>query len=136
MIPPKRVVIDNNALISRLLLPASVPALAVRKAVDTGQLLVSEPVMSELADVLARQKFDPYISIQDRQQFLRLLGRIAEAIPITYTIHACRDPRDDKFLDLAVNGSADVIITGDSDLLALNPFRDMPIITPARFLEW
>ncbi len=135
MMPRKRVVIDNNALISRLLLPGSIPALAVRKAVETAQLLVSEPVLTELADVLARQKFDPYISIKDRQQFLRLLGRIAEMVPVTYTIRACRDPKDDKFLELAVNGCADLIMTGDNDLLALNPFRNIPIITPARFLE-
>ena len=109
--------------------------MAVRKAVDTGQLLVSEPVLTELADVLARGKFGPYINIQDRQQFLRLLGRIAEMVPITYTIHACRDPRDDKFFEPAVNGSADAIITGDSDLLVLHPFRNIPIITPARFLK-
>jgi uncharacterized protein len=133
--PRKRVVIDNNALISRLLLPVSVPGRAVRKAVDTGRLLVSEPVLAELADVLGRPKFDPYVSLEDRQQFLRLLGRIAEMVPISYTVHACRDPRDDKFLELAVNGSADVIITGDRDLLALNPFRNIPIITPAEFLK-
>jgi putative PIN family toxin of toxin-antitoxin system len=135
MMPRKRVVIDNNALISRLLLPASIPALAVRKAVETAQLLVSEPVLTELADVLARQKFDPYISVKDRQQFLRLLGRIAEMVLVTYTIRACRDPKDDKFLELAVNGCADLIMTGDKDLLALNPFRNIPIITSARFLE-
>jgi putative PIN family toxin of toxin-antitoxin system len=135
MMPRKRVVIDNNALISRLLLPASVPGRAVRKAVDTCHLLVSESVLAELADVLARPKFDRYISLEDRQQFLRLLGRIAEMVPITYTVHACRDPRDDKFLELAANGSADFIITGDRDLLALNPFRDIPIIRPAEFLK-
>ena len=135
MMPRKRVVIDNNALISRLLLPASVPGRAVRKAVDTCHLLVSESVLAELADVLARPKFDRYISVEDRQQFLRLLGRIAEMVPITYTVHACRDPRDDKFLELTVNGSADFIITGDRDLLALDPFRGIPIIRPAEFLK-
>lgn len=131
----KRVVVDTNALISRLLLPSSIPALAVRKAVNTGQLLVSEPVLTELADVLARKKFDPYVSIEDRQQFLRLFGRVAEMVPIIYTIQACRDPKDDKFLELAVNGAADLIITGDKDLLDLSPFRRVPIITPAAFLK-
>lgn len=128
-------VVDTDALISRLLLPSSIPALAVRKVVNTGQLLVSEPVLTELADVLARKKFDPYISIKDRQQFLRLLGRVAEMVPIIYAIQACRDPKDDKFLELAVNGAADLIITGDKDLLDLNPFRRIPIVAPATFLE-
>jgi len=134
MAPRSRVVVDNNALVSRLLIPASVPSRAVRKAVDEAQLLVSEATLEELADVLARPKFDPYVSIADRQEFLRLMGRVAELVPITFTVRACRDPKDDKFLELAINGRADLIVTGDRDLLALNPFRDIPIITPAQYL--
>lgn len=130
-----RVVVDNNALISRLLLPASVPGRAVRKAVDTAQLLVSESTLLELAEVLSRVKFDRYVSIEDRQQFLRLLTRVAEIIPIIHPIRACRDPKDDMFLEVAVNGEADLIVTGDRDLLVLSPFRAIPIITPARYLK-
>jgi len=130
-----RVVVDNNALVSRLLIPDSVPGRAVRKAVDEARLLVSEATVEELADVLARPKFDPYVSIADRQEFLRLLGRVVELVPITFTVRACRDPKDDKFLELAINGRADLIVTGDKDLLELNPFRDIPIMTPAEYLE-
>jgi putative PIN family toxin of toxin-antitoxin system len=135
MAAPARVVIDNNALVSRLLIPGSVPGRAVRKAVDEAQLLVSEATLEELADVLARPKFDPYVSIADRQDFIRLLGRIAELVPITFAVRACRDPKDDKFLELAINGRADLIVTGDLDLLELNPFRDIPITGPAACLE-
>lgn len=135
MTPRKRIVVDNNALVSRLLLPDSAPGRAVRSAVDEGQLLISEATLTELADVLARPKFDRYVSIEDRQQFLRLLGRAAELVPITYRIRACRDPKDDKFLELAVNGSAALIITGDKDLLALVPSQGIAIITPASFLK-
>jgi len=131
----QRLVVDTNALVSRLLLPGSVPGRAVRKAVEVAQLLVSEPTLQELADVLARPKFDLYVTIAERQEFLRVLGRIAEMVPIVYTVHACRDPRDDKFLDLAVNGEAGLIVTGDDDLLVLQDFRGIPIITPARYLE-
>jgi putative PIN family toxin of toxin-antitoxin system len=131
----ERVVVDTNALISRLLVPGSVPGRAVRKAVDEAQLLVSEATMQELADVLARPKFDPYVTIAERQEFLRVLGRTAELVPIVYIVHGCRDPRDDKFLDLAVNGDADLIVTGDRDLLVLQTFRDIPVITPAQYLE-
>jgi len=130
----ERVVVDNSALVSRLLLPHSVPGRAVRKAVDEAQLLVSEATLDELADVLSRAKFDAYVTIEDRQEFFRLLGRIAELVPTTYTVRACRDPGDDKFLELAVNGSADLIVTGDQDLLALDPFREIPILTPAGYL--
>jgi len=135
MTPLKRIVVDSSALISRLLLPASVPGLAVRKAVNSAQLLVSEPVLNELADVLARAKFDAYVSIAERQQFLRVLIGVAEMVPITYRIQACRDRQDDMFLELAVNGRADLIVTRDKDLLVLNPFRTIPIITPAHYLK-
>lgn len=130
----ERVVFDTNALVSRLLVPGSVPAQAVRKAVEEADLLVSEATLYELADVLARPKFDPYITIEDRKEFLRLLGRIAEMVPIVYTVHDCRDPKDNKFLELAINGEADAIVTGDDDLLVLNPYRGIPIVSPAAYL--
>ena len=50
-------------------------------------------------------------------------------------IRACRNPRDDKFLELAVHGLADAIVTGDRNLLELNPFRGIAILTPAEYLE-
>lgn len=59
----------------------------------------------------------------------------AEGVAIAERIVACRDPTDDKFLELAVNGHADLIVSGDGDLLALNPFRDIPIVTPAIFVQ-
>src|SRR6266851_9018729 len=109
----ERIVVDNNALISRLFLPASTPGRAVRKAVGEAQLLISEATLNELADVLSRPKLDPYVTIEDRQEFFRLLGRVGEMIPIVYTIRACRDPKDDKILEVAVNGNATLIVTGD-----------------------
>ena len=130
----QRVVVDTNALVSRLLLPASIPGRAVDKAVDEARLLVSEATLEELADVLARAKFDSYITVGDCQEFLRLLDRIAVMVPVIHTIRACRDARDDKFLELAVNGEASLIITGDADLLELDPFQGIPIIAPASYL--
>jgi putative PIN family toxin of toxin-antitoxin system len=103
--------------------------------VGEAQLLASHATTTELADVLARPKFDAYVSLEDRQQFIRLLGRIVEMVPIVHTVRACRDPRDDKFLELAVNGEADLIVTGDEDLLALHPFRGVRIITPAAYVD-
>jgi uncharacterized protein len=59
----------------------------------------------------------------------------AEPVTIVERITACRDATDDKFLELAVNGQADFICSGDSDLLVLNPFRDIPIVTPVDFVK-
>ena len=130
----ERVVIDTNALVSRLLLPGSIPGQAVRRAVAEAQLLASDDTIIELADVLARKKFDPYTTVRERQEFLRLFDRIAERVPIVHVIRACREPKDDKFLELAVNGAAQLIITGDADLLALHPFRGIDILPPASYL--
>lgn len=131
-----RVVADTNALVSRLLLSQSAPAQAVRKAIDEAQLLASEATLDELASVLSRPKFDRYVTIAERQAFLERLIRIVEIVPIVHTVRACRDPRDDKFLEVAVNGEGGVIITGDRDLLILNPYRDIAILTPTEYLTF
>ena len=58
-----------------------------------------------------------------------------ERVEIISPVKACRDPKDDKFLEVAVNGEADLIMTGDKDLLALHPFRGMEIITPREYAK-
>lgn len=131
----ERIVADTNCLISRLLLPSSVPGRAIRRVIDHGILLVSEATMNELADVLSRSKFDRYISLEDRQTFLRLLGRIAKFVPSVYAVRECRDPKDDKFLEVGLSGKADLILTGDADLLTLNPWHGVAILSPASYLK-
>jgi uncharacterized protein len=63
------------------------------------------------------------------------IKEIATWVAIIRHIQACRDPSDDKFLELALNGSADAILTGDEDLLALHPFHGIAILTPAAWLQ-
>lgn len=130
----QRVVLDTNALISRLLVPGSTPAKAVTRALRESELLVSEQTLKELADVLSRRKFDRYVSHEERQTLFRHLSRVAVYIPVFQRITACRDERDNKFLELAVCGQADVIVSGDSDLLDLHPFRGISILCPADYL--
>lgn len=101
----ERVVVDTDALVSRLLLPHSTPGRAVRKAVDEARLLASDATVEEFVEVLSRRKFDPYVTVEERQGFLRLLGRIVEMVPVVHAVHECRDSRDDKFLELAINGA-------------------------------
>jgi putative PIN family toxin of toxin-antitoxin system len=130
----RRVVLDTNVLISRLLLPGSIPGRAVRVLIDQTQPLVSEQTLRELATTLARPKFDRYVSSEDRRQFFELFARVAEAVVVTTVIRACREPRDNQFLELAVDGKADWIITGDGDLLELTPFGHVLIMPPAAVL--
>ena len=129
-----RFVVDTNVLVSRLLAPRSTAAQAVDRALDRGNLLGSEETLAELVEVLARHKFDPYVSREDRREFIRMLGGVMQLVPITRRVTACRDPRDDKFLDIALAGDAAAIISGDRDLLVLNPWHGIPIVTPAAFI--
>ena len=129
-----RFVVDTNVLVSRLLAPRSTAAQAVDRALDRGNLLGSEETLAELVEVLARHKFDPYVSREDRREFIRVLGGVMQLVPITRRVTACRDPRDDKFLDIALAGDAAAIISGDRDLLVLNPWHGIPIVTPAAFI--
>ena len=131
----KRIVIDTNLLISRLLVPRSVPGEAVRKAERDGVVLASGASLRELADVLGRRKLNPYVSIEQRQEYVRLLLRTVEVVTIRHRIRLCRDPGDDKFLELALSGEADLILTGDRDLLALNPFRGIAIMTAREYVQ-
>jgi putative PIN family toxin of toxin-antitoxin system len=83
---------------------------------------------------LAREKLKPYLLFEERVQFITAFVSEAIFIDIKETIRVCRDPKDDKFLELAVNGGATCIISGDEDLPVLDPFRNIPIIKPDEFL--
>lgn len=129
------IVLDTNVLISWLLAEDSVSGRIAAKVVKSKQLITSPETMSELADVLGRRKFDRYVTIEQRIQFLRLVGLSARSVPIVRRIRACRDPKDDKFLELAVNGNAGLILTGDRDLLALHQFHGVTIQSPGEYLS-
>lgn len=135
----RRLVLDTNVLISRMLLPHAVAGRALDKALGEGIVLVSDETLAELAAVLARPKFDRYVSLEDRRQFLRLLGGIARVVPIRHRVAVCRDPKGDMLLHVALNGEASVLVTGDRDLLVLHDgFRHkhgLSILSPADFLR-
>ncbi len=131
----ERVVVDTNVFVSRLLRFHSIPGRAAERAIHTAVLLVSQATMSELANVLAQAKFDRYVTIEQRLQFIRLIAQTATFVPIIHPVRECRDPKDDKFLEVALNGRADVIVTGDADLLALHQWREVVIVTPANYLR-
>lgn len=135
MKPRTRVVLDTNMLISGVLLVESIPGQAVRKAITTDHVVMSEASLDELADVLSRKKFDRYLTVKDREEFLQVVLKVVEVVPIVTAVHACRDDADNRILEVAVNGAADVIVSGDRDLLVLHPFRGIPILTPRDYLK-
>lgn len=131
----ERFVADTNVLISRLFFRNSLPAQAVREAMSVSQLIVSTETLSELEEVLSRSKFDIYMSFEDRQTFFYKLRRAAVLIRNVVPTVACRDPKDDKFLALAISGHAKTILSGDNDLLILHPFHGVEILSPRQYLD-
>jgi len=131
----RRLVVDTNVFASAVIFPRSVPRQVVDHAIDHGVAIFSEATMRELIEVLSRSKFDNFVSRTDRELFLAQVESAAEFVPIIQLVRACRDPKDDKFLEVALNGRADVIVTGDADLLKMHPWRGIAIVTPANYLK-
>ena len=131
-----RIVLDTNTLVSAALIKKSISRDAFDKALQIGQLLASEKTLNELADVLARKKFDKYVSLKERQEFYVSYLEIVNMKDIVEVITDCRDSKDNKFLEIAVSGKANIIVSGDADLLVLHPYRNIEILTPRQFLEW
>jgi putative PIN family toxin of toxin-antitoxin system len=130
----ERIVIDTNVLISSLFFATSTPAGAVEKAVTRAQLVGTTATLRELIEKLLLPKFDRYVRRERRDALLQRVASLVEIIDVLQPIRASRDPKDDKFLEAAVNGRADVLVTGDRDLLELHPFRGIAIATPADYL--
>ncbi len=120
-----RYVFDTNVIISALLFNTSVPGQAFTRTLDKGMILISQSLVEELSDVLGRDKFNRYVTREERESFFESLIRESELVEINEAVQACRDPKDDWILELAVNGNASFVVTGDDDLLVLNPFRSI-----------
>jgi uncharacterized protein len=134
-IPKPRFVVDTNTLVSSVLIASSIPDLVLKSIRKLGIILISISTLEELQEVMKRSKFDRYVSSTIRSEFIVQLTQESELVEIKETVIACRDYKDNKFLELAVNGKADYLITGDRDLLVLQPFRGIEILTPATFSQ-
>lgn len=131
-----RVVFDNNVLISAAMLKNSIPYLAFKKAVFESDILRTEKSVNELYKTINKAKFDKYFKPPNyKDEFLVSFITYSTNIIVSNKITECRDPKDNIYLELALSGNADCIITGDHDLLVLNPFRGIPVITPKIFLR-
>ncbi len=130
-----RLILDTNILISAALLKQSVPRLVFDKALQIGEILLSNSTLEELTNVLKRNKFKKYITDAERILFVEVLLSQSFLIKTHEQINICRDPKDNKFLELAIAGKANYIISGDQDLLVLHPFGKTIIISPRDFLE-
>ncbi len=126
---------DTNLLVSATLFPNSVPGQALDKASEEYVLAVSIDTLAELFEVLKRSKFDKHIDLETRMQFFEAYEKRSLMIEITHAVQDCRDPKDDKFLNLSLSASARYLVTGDPDLLELHPYYETHILSPAEFLK-
>jgi len=117
-----------------VLLSNSKAQLAFDYALESGYLLVSENTLFEFRSVLSRSKFERYKSLTERLFFYEIFVQSVQIVNIVEKVTECRDPKDNKFLEVAVNGKADTIVSGDSYLLILHPFRGIEILSVNDFL--
>jgi putative PIN family toxin of toxin-antitoxin system len=134
------VVLDTSTLVSAALRIGSVPHQALLKALGSCDICASAETLAELEHVLARKKFNRYLDGESRLNFVALMRRHAHLYLVQdgekdAGVPPCRDPKDMKFLALALAAEADALVSSDDDLLILHPWRGIPIITPREFLE-
>lgn len=131
-----RAVLDTNVLVSAAIRPRSQIAGLIRYLIaEAYTLLYSEPLLNELISVLGRPRFRRDLQIYgELLLFVSVIQAHGELVTPTRRIAVCRDPDDDRVLEAAVDGRADLIVTGDRDLLDLGSFEGVRIVPPADFL--
>jgi len=129
-----RVVIDTNIWIG-FLIGKTLSGLSESISNDNIRIIFSNELFDELFEVLQRPKFNKYFSQENIKELISLLHSKTERIEVTEHFEDCRDPKDNFILDLCVSGNADYLITGDDDLLALNPFRGTKTVNYRLFRE-
>lgn len=130
------VVVDTNVIISAALSPHGASAQLLKCFFHEGQLVFSVATFAELETRLWRPKFDPYFTMEERREILHAVASNARwCEDDNSTTTYCRDPSDDKFIALALTAKAARLITGDADLLCLDPLGDLRILTPRAALD-
>ncbi len=128
------IVFDVSALVGAAIRRDSVPERALRRAIETYGIALSEPVIAELRHVFARPRMVRFLDAALRQEIEHLvLSRGVRVVP-TERVTDCRDAKDNIYLELALAAGAHGIVSSDADLLVLHPWRGIRILTPADFL--
>jgi len=132
-----RAVVDTNIVVRSALKPhGTVGPIVDRLRQGAYTLIYSSAALAEIAEVLRRPRITRRLLTADETiaSIEQLIVEKGELVVPTRRIAACRDPKDDKFLEAAVAGKADVIVSGDEDLVVLSPFEGITIVSPAAFL--
>jgi putative PIN family toxin of toxin-antitoxin system len=132
-----RAVIDTNVLLSGLLWQGAPHTLIEQVRAATLTLVSSPALLAELAEVVARPKFQAILaqSKTNPEQMLAEVRRLAEIVdPPPLTVPVSRDPDDDAVLALAGAAQADLIVSGDGDPLVLGAYAGIRIVSPRQAL--
>ena len=130
-----RVVVDTNVFLSALLRGRSTRPLLSAVIAHRFRLFTSDTLVDELADVISRPEWLRLLDASDCRELLAIIRESATFVTPTQHVTVCRDPEDNAVLECALAGRADYLVTGDRDLLALNPFHGIRILRPADFLR-
>jgi putative PIN family toxin of toxin-antitoxin system len=128
------IVFDASTIVSAALKVDSVPEHAVLHAEERDVFALSAAVDFEIAEVLRRPKFARAISPRRRRRFLAILRNTAIWFDPAVRVTDCRDPKDDKYLELALAAGVEIIVSSDDDLLVLHPWRGVLILNPGAYL--
>ena len=131
-----RLVVDTNVVVSGLLNSEGSPArvLDLVRDLDAATLLIDDRIIEEYREVLARPEFQRAIAPTEAEAFLALCSSFGEHVPAARIDAVCPDPDDAPFLEVAVAGRADALVTGNMKHF---PTRSgLPILAPAEFLEF
>ena len=131
----RRAVLDTNLIVSRLINREGTIGRAYDSLFHSCILLASDETLAELCKVGLRPTLERYASLAERAEAIQLYERAVETVFIDRIVLDCRDPKDNMILALALSGHADLIVTGDKDLLCLHPWRGIAILSPAEYLH-
>lgn len=127
------VVLDTNVLVSALGFGGPPLEALLRTFDDDVRLLASDGTLGELERVMKYDRL-PFTGA-DRTEYLAILRREAAVVQPDVDVDVVRDPDDDKFLEVALAGDADYVVSGDQDLLGLETYRGVDVVTPDEFVE-
>ena len=130
-----RAVIDTNVLISAIFWTGSPKRLLNRVRRGEVTLVTSRVLLDELKEILVRPDKPFKLTEEEADRVVKAMQNVAEVVETQSQVRVCRDEKDNKVLECAVDGRAEWIITGDAHLLELQSFKNVRIVTVAEFLE-
>jgi putative PIN family toxin of toxin-antitoxin system len=133
---PKSIVLDSNLIVSAILNPEGICALAIDLADTNFDMVRSKATTNELVEVLRRDKFDRFAAVEDRVFRVQTYIEATRLVTVNIVVTDCSDPKDNKFLELAIAANASVIVSGDKKhLVSMNPYKGIAIIRIRDFVD-